>query len=148
MPKSGLYERDFYAWANEQAALLRAGNLSQADIEHIAAEIDSMGRTEKRELISRLTVLLMHLLKWQFQPAQRGKSWRLTIREQRQDLVDHLADNPSLKAILTEAIVAAYRKAVLEAARETDLDEETFPPACPYSFEQMMDDAFWPAADV
>lgn len=71
MPQSPLYDRDFYAWANEQAALLREGKLSQADIEHIAQEIESMGRTEKRELVGRLTVLLLHLLKWRYQPQKR-----------------------------------------------------------------------------
>src|ERR1700685_1873301 len=77
------YDRDFYAWANKQAALLRAGKLSEADFEHIAAEIESMGKTEKRELVSRLTVLLLHLLKWRFQPELRSPSWRLSVEEQR-----------------------------------------------------------------
>jgi Domain of unknown function DUF29 len=71
------YVRAFYAWTNEQSALLRAGKLGQADLEHIAEEIESMGKTEKRELISRLTVLLLHLLKWRFQPELRSTSWRL-----------------------------------------------------------------------
>ena len=104
------YERDFYAWANEQAALLRAGQLGQADIEHIAEEIASMGRTEKRELVNRLAILLSHLLKWRHQPALRGNSWRLTIEDQRDQLEDHLSDNPSLKASLSEAIKAGYRR--------------------------------------
>ena len=77
------YERDFYAWANEQAALLRAGRLGEADFKHIAEEIESMGKTEKRELVSRLTVLLLHLLKWRFQPELRSANWRLTVEEQR-----------------------------------------------------------------
>ncbi len=67
MPRSALYDRDFFAWANEQAALLREGKLEEADLESIAEEIESMGKTEKRELISRLTVLLLHLLKWRYQ---------------------------------------------------------------------------------
>ena len=140
-----LYESDFYAWANQQAALLRAGNLSAADIEHIAEEIESMGKTEKRELVSRLTVLLLHLLKWQFQPERRGKSWRTTIRVQRLDLSRHLKDNPSLKSRTPEAIEDAYTTALIEAANETDLPEETFPSACPWTFDQIMDDGFWPA---
>src|SRR5579864_8782072 len=78
--KSLLYNRDFYAWSRQQAELLRAGKLAQADIEHIAEEIDSMGRTEKRELISRLSVLLLHLLKWRYQPDKRGPSWEASIR--------------------------------------------------------------------
>src|ERR1700679_4004614 len=97
---TSLYETDFFAWANEQASLLRAGNLSSADIEHIAEEIESMGKSEKRELVSRLTVLLLHLLKWQFRPGLRGNSYRYTIKVQRRDLARHLADNPSLSAQL------------------------------------------------
>ena len=144
MPQSRLYESDFYAWANEQAALLREGKLSQADIEHIAEEIESMGKGEKRELVSRLAVLLLHLLKWKFQPALRGNSWRLTIEEQRDEIEDHLGDNPSLKANLSETIKSAYRRAILGAARETGMERDVFPAVCPWSFEQMMDAEFWP----
>lgn len=143
---SGLYDRDFYAWANEQAALLRAGKLSAADVEHIAEEIESMGRSEKRELVNRLTVLLLHLLKWRFQPERRGKSWRTTIRVQRDDLSDHLRDNPSLKAKLGEAMADAYRKAVIVASDETDLPEELFPTTCPWPVDLIMDGNFWPGA--
>jgi len=135
---SDLYDRDFYAWANEQAALLRAGRLSTADIAHIAEEIESMGRSEKRELTSRLAVLLAHLLKWRFQPERRGRSWQATIREQRSEVADLLADNPSLGARLDELLPNAYGKAVQIAIRETDLPEETFPAICPWSFEQAM----------
>ncbi|MEA1648207.1 DUF29 domain-containing protein [Nitrospirillum sp. BR 11164] len=144
MPKSGLYEQDFYAWANEQAALLRSGKLSVADIEHIAEEIESMGKAEKRELANRLVVLLLHLLKWQFQPVRRGSSWEATIRVQRRDLAVHLQDNPSLKAKLPEAIQQAYGNALIMAADETGLPEATFPAECPWSFEQIMDAGFWP----
>jgi Domain of unknown function DUF29 len=144
MSESPLYERDFYAWANEQAALLRAGKLGQADIEHIAEEIESMGRTEKRELISRLTVLLTHLLKWQYQPSRRGTSWEVTIGTQRRALIRHLTDNPSLKAKLGEAVADAYIDARAAAYDETGLSQQTFPAACPWSFDQMMDEAFWP----
>jgi ribosomal protein L29 len=144
MPQSALYDRDFYAWANEQAALLREGKLAQADIEHIAEEIESMGRTEKRELISRLTVLLLHLLKWRFQPALRGNSWRNSIRIQRREIAAHLADNPSLKAVLPSSIEQAYGTAVIEAETETGLDAATFPIECPWSFEQITNSDFWP----
>jgi len=137
---SDLYDRDFYAWANEQAALLRAGRLSAADIAHIAEEIESMGRSEKRELTSRLAVLLAHLLKWRFQPERRGRSWQATIREQRSEVADLLADNPSLGARLDELLPNAYGKAVQIAIRETDLAEETFPAICPWTFEQAMQD--------
>jgi hypothetical protein len=139
-----LYDHDFYAWANAQAALLRAGKLSIADIEHIADEIESMGRCEKRELVDQLAVLLAHLLKWKFQSGFRSKSWLRTIREQRFRLQRHLADNPSLKASLDEAIADAHRLALIAAADETDLDEKVFPVRCIWSFEQIVDDEFWP----
>jgi hypothetical protein len=141
-----LYDQDFYAWANEQAGLLREGRLSEADIEHIAEEIESMGKSEKRELVSRLTALMLHLLKWQHQPAFRSTSWRLTLEEQRNQLEDHLADNPSLKSSLGEKLVAAYRNAVLGAARETGKDRSVFPVACPWSLEQLMGPNFYPEA--
>ena len=144
MSNSTLYEQDFYAWANEQAALLRSGRLSEADIEHVAEEIESMGKTEKRELVSRLAVLLLHLLKWQFQPKRRGSSWEATIKIQRRDLTRHLADNPSLKSKLAEAIADAYGNAIIEAEAETGFPEETFPSTCPWPFDQMMADDFWP----
>jgi hypothetical protein len=138
------YEHDFFAWANEQAALLRARKLGEADIENIAEEIESMGRSEKRELIDRLTGLLLHLLKWQFQPGLRGNSWRLSIEEQRYRLEDRLNDNPSLTSQLDKAMRDSYRLALLEAERETGLARNTFPPLCPYSFEQATSPDFWP----
>lgn len=139
-----LYDRDFYAWTAQQAALLRAGRLSEADIGNIAEEIESMGRSEKRELVSRLAVLLLHLLKWRHQPGHRGNSWRLTIEAQRAALLDHLADNPSLRARVEEAMRSAYRQARIEAERETGLARETFPEACPFAFDDAVRDGFWP----
>ena len=141
---TSLYEADFYAWANQQAALLRGGKLSAADIENIAEEIESMGRSEKRELISRLTVLLLHLLKWQFQPGLRGNSWRYTIKVQRRDLARHLNDNPSLTAQLPAVLADAYASAVLLAAGETGLPEGIFPVVCPWSHQQIADPDLWP----
>lgn len=144
MPNDSLYETDFYAWATRQARCSDAGRLDAADIEHIAEEIDSMGRSEKRELVSRLTVVLLHLLKWQYQPALRGNSWRLSIANARDQLADHMQDNPSLKARLPEAMASAYRYARREAAAESGLPETTFPAECPWSFDQAVDEAFWP----
>lgn len=141
---NALYDLDFYAWANEQARLLRAGRLSEADVEHIAEEIESMGRSEKRELVSRLTVLLLHLLKWQYQPDMRSVSWRNSIKVQRVRLDSHLRDNPSLKSVLPAAIDEAFRVARLEAETETGLAETAFPTPCPWPFEQMMDEEYWP----
>ncbi len=144
MSNSVLYETDFHAWADEQARLLRDGRLAEADFAHIAEEIESLGRQEKRELVNLLAVLLRHLLKWRTQPGLRGTSWRLTIAEQRQRLADHLDDNPSLKATLPASVASAYRLARLGAARETGLDLEAFPTECPWPFARAMDDGFWP----
>ena len=143
---ASLYEADFYAWANQQASLLRAGKLSAADIQNIAEEIESMGKSEKRELVSRLTILLLHLLKWQFQPGLRGDSWRYTIKLQRRDLARHLADNPSLTAQLSMVLADAHVSAVLSAAGETGLPEAIFPEVCPWSYQQVADPDFWPDA--
>ena len=142
--RNTLYEQDFYAWANEQARLFRAGRLTDADIEHIADEIESMGKTEKRELVSRLKVLLTHLLKWQYQPTHRGASWQATIRVQRRELARHMADNPSLKAVFPQSLADGYGDAAIAAAAETGLLESTFPVVCAWSPEEFMDSEFWP----
>ncbi len=142
--KSPLYDSDFFAWSREQAELLRSGKLALADIENIAEEIESMGRTEKRELVSRLSVLLLHLLKWRYQPGKRGPSWEASIRVQRNRLADHLDDNPSLKPLLPQALTSAYRDAALDAVAETGLPGATFPAACPWAVEQVLDGGFWP----
>ncbi len=139
-----LYERDFYAWTQEQAALLRSGRLDQLDVAHLAEEIEALGRQERRELVSRLGILLGHLLKWQFQPQLRGKSWQATIIEQRQDLQELIAENPSLKPYLPEAMERAYRKGLLLVVRETPLSLQDLPDQCPYTFEQVMDPNFYP----
>jgi hypothetical protein len=139
-----LYDTDFYAWTAEQAALLRAGRLSEADVENIAEEIESMGKSERSELINRLAILLAHLLKWRYQPGLRGRSWRLTIDEQRDALRDHLADNPSLKSQLDDLTARAYRRARFGAERETHLPRSIFPPDCPFTFDEAMHPDFWP----
>ena len=138
------YHTDFYAWTVEQATLLREGRLGSADVANIAEEIESMGRAEKRELANRLTILLLDLLKWHFQPGFRSASWNSSIREQRIRLRDHLDDNPSLKAELDDAFARAYKLAVIAAARETGLPEADFPKTRPYDFKQVVGDEFWP----
>jgi hypothetical protein len=139
-----LYERDFYAWTQEQATLLRTGRLEQLDTEHLAEEIEALGRQERRELVNRLGILLRHLLKWQFQPQLRGKSWQATIIEQRQDIQELIAESPSLKSYLAEAMEKAYRKGLLLVVRETPLSLQDLPDQCPYTFEQVMDPSFYP----
>jgi Domain of unknown function DUF29 len=142
--KPTLYQKDFYAWSQEQAALLRAGKAGEGDLENIAEEIESMGKTEKRELISRLAVLLLHLVKWRFQPALRGRSCRLSIEGQRLDIIDLLEDNPSLTPIVAASIAHAWRRALLEAERQTGLPASTFPTRCPWEAQDLLSDSFWP----
>ena len=145
MEESSKYETDFYGWAIEQAALLRTRRLNEADLDNVAEEIESMGRSEKRELVNRLAVLLAHLLKWQAQPGLRSTSWRLTVVEQRKRLARHMQGNLSLKPMLPDALDEAYGYARLTAQRETGLADSVFPATCPYSFDQVSDEQFWPS---
>ena len=144
--RRSLHDNDFYAWSLEQAALLRAGRVGEADLATIAEEIESMGKTEKREPVSRLTVLLLHLLKWERQPAGRSNSWQLPIANARDEIADLLDDNPSLKPIIDDVMASAYRYARRRAAIETDMAEDAFPPQCPWSFVRAMDEGFWPGS--
>jgi Domain of unknown function DUF29 len=146
MPSNqSLYDRDFYAWTNEQAALLRAGKLDHLDTENVAEEIESMGRSQRNELASRLAVLLLHLLKWKYQPALQGKSWLRSIREQRKQALRMLDQNPSLKPQLTEIVALAYGDAVDAAEDETGQDRSTFPKACPWETAQFLTIDWLPA---
>jgi len=139
-----LYETDFYGWIQYQAETLRARNFANLDLDNLIEEIESMGRSEQRELESRLEVLLMHLLKWVFQPGRRGTSWEASIEEQRKRVVDHLRENPSLKSKLPDIYRKVYDYAVLGASKETGLSKSIFPAQCPWTFEQVTDDTFWP----
>ena len=147
LPNEKLYDRDFYGWTLEQAALLRSGQFSIADIENIIEEIESMGRSETSQLVNRLAVLLQHLLKWQFQSRLQSSSWRYTIEDQRRRITKHIRKNPSLKSELQEAINDAYGDAIFDAERETGIHRKNFPQVCPYTFTQMMSDDFWPEGD-
>jgi hypothetical protein len=140
------YDQDVVAWANEQAALLRAGKFSAIDIEHIAEEIEDVGKSEQRELASRMAILLAHLLKWQFQPERQSKSWMRTIKEQRRAIAAHLEETPSLKASLSRPhwLVGVWADAVAAAASETGLDD--LPVNSPWTMEQVLDEEFFPTA--
>ncbi len=138
------YEKDVVAWAMEQAALLRSGQLSALDIEHIAEEIEDVGKSEKRELASRMAVLLSHLLKWQHQPGRRGSSWTRTLKEQRKAIAAAIRQTPSLKASLSDPdwLAGVWADAVTKAVDETGLDN--FPEDCPWSMEQVLTEEFFP----
>jgi hypothetical protein len=146
MTTSSLHELDFYAWTQQQVNLIKSGNLVDVDFEHLLEEIESMGASERRELISKLAILLAHLLKWQYQPSFRGRSWQLTIKEQRRQLQRHLKDNPSLHARLDEFIADSYIDSVLLAAKETGLDESAFPVQCPYVEDDLLNSEFYPGS--
>ena len=140
---SATYETDFYLWTQQQAALLRQGLLSEVDTAHLVDEIEDMGGSERHALGSYLKNILMHLLKWQYQPQRRGNSWRLSIRNGR-DGVDRLIEfSPSLERKMTEQIPAEYRRARTAAADETGLPLTTFPDVCPFTVEQITSD-WWP----
>lgn len=138
------YEQDFYAWLLESAQLLREKNFSQLDIANIAEELEGMARSDKRQLINRLAVLLAHLLKWQYQSHIRSKSWQRTIKEQRKRIKLLLKDSPSLKYEIEQKIATAYEIAILSAANETSLDEDTFPESCEYSLDEILNQEFYP----
>lgn len=140
------YENDFYAWTQEQANLLRTGKLHQIDWQNIAEEIEDIGRAEKRQLESRLEVLVMHLLKWQFQPNLRSRSWQLTIKEQRLRLEKLLQENPSLKSSLDNALEKIYPLATLSAEKETGLS--SFPETCPYTLAEILSPEFLPEQNL
>lgn len=138
------YEQDFYGWTQEQASLLRSGRLHEADLAHLIEEIEAMGRSERRALESALGRLLQHLLKWQFQPLLRSRSWELTIRNQRREVLKTLRDNPSLKSRQDEIYSDAYETARGWAEVETGLDERVFPASCPWSLEAVLKEGFLP----
>jgi hypothetical protein len=139
-----LYEKDYYAWTVRTAALLRERRFDEVEIESLAEEIEDMGRSQRRELKSRLEVLIMHLLKWHVQPELRSPSWETTIRLQRRELVELLDEMPSLTGHLEETAGAAYKKARELAAYETNRAVEILPAACPYSVAQILSDEFRP----
>jgi hypothetical protein len=141
-----LYERDFFQWTQITAALLRQGKWHEVDPESVAEELESLGKRDRRELASRLQILVMHLLKWHYQPERRveGHSWRSTIRTQRLQLRLLLRDSPSLRPQVPPFVAEVYPTARAEACDETGLPETTFPQECPWTAEQMLDDDFWP----
>ncbi len=141
-PVGAEYEQDFYSWLMEQARLLREGRLDALDRDNLAEEIESLGREQFNKLVSALRVAMLHMLKWDQQPALRSRSWVLSIEEQRLEIADVLADNPGLKPRIGEAVSRAYRRARIEAAKETGLDETIFAATCPYSLEEIMSRSF------
>ncbi|MDQ5920572.1 MAG: hypothetical protein QG673_628 [Pseudomonadota bacterium] len=142
---NNLYKKDFYAWIKEQARLLKTNEFNQLDIANLVEEVESMGSSEVRELESRFEILLMHLLKWKYQPNSRSVSWELTIKEQRKRIAVRIKKMPSLKTLLNETMLEAYDIAIYEAAKETKLSLKAFPDLCEWDLKQVLDDQFYPS---
>jgi hypothetical protein len=139
------YDRDLYGWAVEQAALLRAGRIAEADARNIAEEIDDVGNEQYDKLASALLLILVHLLKWDYQPERRSRSWSLSIQVQRNNVERVLRKNPGLKPHFEEAMADGYKNARLQAAGQTKLSVKKFPLRCPYSRRDITDRAIsWP----
>jgi len=139
MPRNVVaYEEDYVAWTLEQARLLRSGAFSELDAENIAEELDDMGRSVRRELRNRFSVLIMHLLKWRYQVGFRSRSWASTIEEQRQQVKELLDESPSIRPVVTNELTRAYAAARKKAAAETGFPENTFPAKCPFTADQVL----------
>ena len=140
------YEKDIVAWANEQANFIRSGRFDLLDLEHIAEEIEDVGKSEQRELENRMAILLAHLLKWQYQPARRGASWQKTIKVQRTQVNRRIQKTPSFKHTLqdTEWWEDTWGDAITQASKETGIELTVFPESCPWTSEQILDQEFLP----
>lgn len=138
------YDEDFACWAAETARLLRERCFAEIDVEHLAEEIEDMGKNQRRELFSRLTVIIHHLLKWQQQPEQRSGGWKATVVTQRAELGRLIEHSPSLQRQLGTAVAEVYRHAARAAAAETGLPLSAFPSECPFTAEQILEEDFFP----
>jgi hypothetical protein len=145
-PPGTLYDIDFYAWTQEQAALLRDGKVHELDLAHVQEEIESLGKSQQNALESRLEKLVLHLLKWRYQPEkrQRGHSWEDSIREQRRRLSRLLTQNPSLRPTVAAVLTESYPYVRQRTSLQTRLPLATFPGTCPWDAEEVLDPDFWP----
>ena len=143
------YEQDFVGWLNTQAELLKTGKVNELDIKNLVEEIEAMGRSEKRELESRMIILVMHLLKWTFQPNYQSRSWANTMNEQRRRIGRVIKDSPSLKNSLndTEWFNDIWQSALYQAVSETGLDIKIFPEQPIWTTQQILVDDFFPHHD-
>lgn len=142
--RQSLYQTDYLRWIETIAGQLRDRNFSSVDWDNLIEEIEDMGRSERRSLESNLIVVLTHLLKWQYQPELRSGSWHGSIVEHRRRIRKALQESPSLKPYLERVFVECYTDAVEQAASETGLSVESFPPICPYLLAQVLDSSFLP----
>jgi hypothetical protein len=139
-----LYERDFCLWLDFNIARMKSGNMGGIDLEHLIEELEAMGRSERQALQSNLQVVLMHLLKYKYQPEKRSNSWRFTLLEHRDRIEVSVEDSPSLRSLLSEGFERCYAKARKKAAVDTGLDINTFPISSPFTLEETLDSEFLP----
>lgn len=137
-----LYEHDFYSWIQHHVALLKESRFDEMDVNNLIEELEGMAKKDERELVSRLIILIAHLLKWQYQPKMQSNSWQSSIIEQRAQILFLLEDVPSLSNKISAALLRAYPKAREIAVKETGLVD--LPKQCPYNEKQMLDDDFYP----
>jgi hypothetical protein len=138
------YNTDFYAWTQAQAAALRTKDWPAMDLDHLAEEIHSLGIADEHAITRHLQRLLLHLLKWRYQPTHRTPSWRRSIRQARDAIADRIERSPSLRDYPARRMPLAYRRARRDAAEETGLPPATFPETCPWGLDQVLDEDFWP----
>lgn len=137
-----LYDRDYYLWLSNTAKLLKEKEFTQLDLENLIEEIESLGKSEKRAISSNLIVVILHLLKWRYQPKKRSKSWKSSIREHRRRIQALLKDSPSLNNYLPEILTDCYLAAKKQASDETGLSVVAFPEGCPFSLTECLDEDF------
>jgi hypothetical protein len=142
----GFYERDFYAWLLSQAGALRERRFRELDLENLIEEVEELARSQSRELLNRLRVILVHLLKWRYQPEKRSTSWDLTLLEQRNQIGQLLEQSPSLRRQVPEQLAKAYPSATKRAAKEMRRAKihHIFPAQCPWTTEQILDEDYLP----
>ncbi|MDJ0598445.1 MAG: DUF29 domain-containing protein [Crocosphaera sp.] len=142
--KTTLYDKDYYLWLEETVQFLKEGKLTELDVNNLIEEIEDMGRSEKKALKSNSRILLMHLLKWKYQPSKRSNSWKSSIIEHRKRIRDSFADSPSLKVYFADNFDLCYEDAKELAAAETGLPIETFPGQCPFSQQDTLNPNYLP----
>ena len=142
--KINLYDKDYYLWLEETVQLLQEGKFTDLDIFNLIEEIKDMGRSEKNALESNLIVLLMHLLKWKYQPEKQSGSWRRSIREHRRRILKAFKNSPSFKRYLEVVFDESYQEARKQAADETGRSLNTFPKNCPFKIEEIIDSEYLP----
>jgi len=143
----GLYSTDFSAWVAQTARLLRQHRWHDLDVEHLIEEVEGLGKSERRGVTSQLIRLLLHLLKWQYQPQRRSDSWVDSITDARTQIDLAIAASPSLKSYPAEQLAECYQRACRQAARQTGMELSQFPAECPYPIAFVLDEDWLPAAN-